>query len=628
MTHRLRPLQRTLCAALPLLALNSATAWAQTSTAFQPTVLHRFTDDTQTATLGRVPRVPPILGADGLLHGVTFLGGPLLGAFGMVTQGVAYRIDPNGQASYQSTLMGNPAGISTTMVLGSDGQIRAGTYQSNVNNTTGLGLGTSAFYAFLTGAPSLLFQPTLAPQGQLSIDELDQVYIGIDKAIVSCSNGLTAPLLRLNPDNTETKVIDFCHHAQTSGSEQLHPKGSTPVASVWSKADQALYVVTAVDARGVYDSTASADNNGRSVGTLVKISKATLDAGAANNGLVPAEGIEVLHTFLRNRDGQPTAKGGRLTGLVEAGQWLYGTSYANPITSAPDHSEAYSGTVWRVKKGDPSSFTVVHRFRADQANATDGTPNADGGTPHGPLVVAADGNIYGTTRLDGTVVSTTAGLNTPVGAGTLYRIKVGQQADRSDDTYEVLHRFNFGTEGGHPSGLSLGLTSNGIQKVYGANAYGGANEAVSTTGSPAGNGTVFSFDVPVPVNFSTALAASVGSATVGQTITLSWVTENATSCTASGDNGSTWSGAQQVSGNQVQLSAALSKVGVNTFTLRCENSVSGLATEQTVSVNVAASTTTGGSGGGGGGAVGWGGLLAGLSLWAFQSRRRANGRSA
>jgi hypothetical protein len=83
-----------------------------------------------------------------------------------------------------------------------------------------------------------------------------------------------------------------------------------------------------------------------------------------------------------------------------------------------------------------------------------------------------------------------------------------------------------------------------------------------------------------------------------------------------------------VSGNQVQLNAALSKVGVNTFTLRCENSVSGLAAEQTVSVNVAASATTGGSGGGGGGAVGWGGLLAGLSLWAFQTRRRANGRRA
>ncbi|MFY9476206.1 MAG: hypothetical protein WAQ08_00810 [Aquabacterium sp.] len=106
------------------------------------------------------------------------------------------------------------------------------------------------------------------------------------------------------------------------------------------------------------------------------------------------------------------------------------------------------------------------------------------------------------------------------------------------------------------------------------------------------------------------------------------VAENATSCTASGDNGSTWSGTQQASGNQVQINTALSKVGVNTFTLRCENSASELATEQTVSVNVAASTTTGGSGGGGGGAVGWGGLLAGLSLWAFQSRRRANGRSA
>lgn len=624
MNHRLRPLQRALCAALPLLALQGTSAWAQTSTVFQPTVLHRFTGTTDANALGGLPEVPPLLGTDGLLHGMTRTGG---GASGFVAQGTAYRVDPTGLLPYQFNLMGTLGITTSTMVLGSDGTIYAGTAASNTN--AAFPFGAPAYFKLQAGVPSLLSLPTVGPRGQLAIDEQDNVYLGIDSAIITCSSNSRGPLWRMSPDGTQTKVMDFCDYAVTSGANQLHPKGGNAVASVWSKADQALYVVTAVDARGVFDATATSDNSGRSVGTLVKISKAALDAGVANNGAIDEGNVELLHTFLRNRDGQPTAKGGRLTGLVEAGQWLYGTSYANPVTAGADNSVSYSGTVWRVKKGDPSSFTVVHRFRSDQATAPDTTATADGGTPHGPLVVAADGNIYGTTYLDGSLVNVSGSVTTPVGAGTLYRIRVGQQADRSDDVYEVLHRFDFGTEGGRPSGLSLGRISNGIQKLYGANGTGGSGEAiVVATQSAPGSGTLFSFDVPVPVSFTTPLAVSAPSARVGDSITLTWAVENASTCAASGDNGSTWTGTQQVSGNQVSLNTTLSKVGVNTFTLRCENTGTGLSAEQTVSVTVAAASTASSGGGGGGGALGLGWLLAVLPLGAAQLRRRFIGTRA
>ena len=43
----------------------------------------------------------------------------------------------------------------------------------------------------------------------------------------------------------------------------------------------------------------------------------------------------------------------------------------------------------------------------------------------------------------------------------LDRIKLGKAADRTDDSYEVLHRFDLGTEGGTLAGLSLGAVSGG-----------------------------------------------------------------------------------------------------------------------------------------------------------------------
>lgn len=616
-----RPLLKALALALPLLALHGAHAQTAATPSFKPTVLHRFTAN-DAAKPGTLPEYPPIVGRDGMLYGTTRTGGPSL-TF-VLSQGLVYKVDPSGGTPFSSQLFGNISISNTNLVLASDGTIFGGTTTSNVNNTLPFG-STPAAFTIKNGTPALWFQPSRGVRGQISLDDANNLYVGSGDSVTECSATLRMPLMRLNADGTETKVLDFCNFATGTGLAQLQPKGGLPVATVWSKADQALYVMTSVAARGVFDATNSADNAGRAVGTLVRISKAALDTGAAGGGAIPADQVQLLHTFLRERDGEPTAAGGRLNGMVEAGEWLYGTTFSNPPTAGSQHSELYGGTVWRVKKTDPASFAVVHRFRSTATQAHDDTAQADGTTPYGTLVLAADGNIYGTTSRDGRTINVTRGTRTAVGAGTLFRIVPGTQANRSDDKLEILHRFDLATEGGRPVGLSAGPVKAGVQRLYGANSYGGSGETVTTASlSLTGAGTVFAVDIPLPTAaFTTAFSASATTAKVGDRITLSWATSNTARCTASGDNGSLFSGAQQTTASALPLTAALSKVGANTFILSCDSLNDGPAIQQTVTVTVEALPPP--SSGGGSLAAALLAPLAGLAGLGLRgrSRRRA-----
>lgn len=616
-----RPLLKALALALPLLALHGAQAQTTTSP-FKPKVLHRFSTTDANAP-GSLPEFPPIVGQDGMLYGTTRIGGPLLNT--VLPQGVAYRIDPaSSTPSYTAKLLGDIAMPTTNLVLASDGTIYGGTGTSNVNNTSQFGV-TPAAYTIKAGTPAVWFQPSNGPRGQIAIDDQNRLFVGGANTVTTCSATARTPLWRLNPDGTETKVLDFCNFATGEGLTQLQPKGGMPVSTLWSKADQALYVLTWNQARGVFDATNTADSAGRSFGTLVKISKAALDAGAAAGGVMAADQVQVLHTFLRQRDGEPTASGGRMTGMVEAGDWIYGISYSNPITGGVVNSEIYGGTLWRVKKSEPGSFAIVHRFRDTAEQAKDNTPQADGNTPSGSLVLAADGNIYGTTSRDGSTINVLRTTRTAIGAGTLYRVVPGTRADRTDDKYEVLHRFDLATDGGRPLGLSAGPVKAGVQRLYGATSYGGNGETVDVNNlSVGGNGTVFSIDLTLPTaSFTTTLAASATTAKVGDRITLSWATSNTARCTASGDNGSLFSGAQQTTASALPLTAALSKVGANTFILSCDSLNDGPAIQQTVTVTVEALPAP--SSGGGSLAAALLAPLAGLAGLGLRgrSRRRA-----
>jgi len=167
----------------------------------------------------------------------------------------------------------------------------------------------------------------------------------------------------------------------------------------------------------------------------------------------------------------------------------------------------------------------------------------------------------------------------------------------------------------------------GVQKLYGANRFGGASgDAVGAAAmSSSGNGTLFSIDIPLPTaSFTTSLTASATSATVGGRVNLSWATKGAQSCTASGD----WTGAQQLTASQVSVSVA--KAGDNQFTLSCTSDNDGPAVTSSVTVQGQAvqpepqAPAPGGSGGGGGPLSAW--LLAPLAALALARVRRQKRR--
>jgi hypothetical protein len=85
------------------------------------------------------------------------------------------------------------------------------------------------------------------------------------------------------------------------------------------------------------------------------------------------------------------------------------------------------------------------------------------------------------------------------------------------------------------------------------------------------------------------LTSDVASVASGGTANLTWTSQNATTCSASGG----WTGSQQISGT-VKTAAITT---ATTYTLSC-NGVGG-TTSKSVTVNVDAPSQTGGGGGGG-----------------------------
>jgi uncharacterized repeat protein (TIGR03803 family) len=148
---------------------------------------------------------------------------------------------------------------------------------------------------------------------------------------------------------------------------------------------------------------------------------------------------------------------GSLFSLIDGGDGnLYGTTSGDGSPSATCPQGC--GTVFKVASS--GVITVLYSF---------GASPVDGQNPSGALVLASDGNFYGTTSAGG---SANANCKVANGCGTLYRITPG-------GTETLL--YSFGTspsDGIRPSGALL-QTSDG--SLYGTTIAGG----------PADSGTVF-----------------------------------------------------------------------------------------------------------------------------------------
>jgi len=124
--------------------------------------------------------------------------------------------------------------------------------------------------------------------------------------------------------------------------------------------------------------------------------------------------------------------------------------------------------------------------------------------------------------------------------------------------------------------------------------------------SPATAGTYAVTVIPAPV---VTLTPSVTSVTSGGTVTLTWSSQNATSCTASGGSG--WSGDESPSGGTLTTSAL---TATTTFSLSCTGGGGTASASATVTVTAPSS----GGKSGGGGSFDIASILALLSLLALR----------
>lgn len=300
-----------------------------------------------------------------------------------------------------------------------------------------------------------------------------------------------------------------------------------------------------------------------------------------------------LHTFTGPDGMNPVG------GLVLAADGnLYGTAeQGGPYVSGSPLGAGY-GTAF-VMATDGSGFQVFHNFD----NGGQGVE--DGFWPTGSLVQAADGNLYGFTFLGG---------NTGNGTGVFYRIVPKGAASTLQSIYEFqagdgnnpLHGRPFlggdgnfyltGSEGGaHGQGQVMQLSTTGAKAdVYdfGTNPGDGSVDEVenqpfeSTDGNlygPTGaggappQGTLYQVLTSLPPVI--ALTPSAGNVNTGDSVTLSWSTNNAFSksaqaCSAySSDN--SWTGAVAATGSAT-VKPVLAN-GIVTYSITCGGSESAVS---------------------------------------------------
>lgn len=229
------------------------------------------------------------------------------------------------------------------------------------------------------------------------------------------------------------------------------------------------------------------------------------------------------------------------------------------------------GTVFRITP--TGSLTVLHAFTG---------PTFGGASPLSEVTQDAAGNLYGTTEFGGF-------LN----QGTAWRINTSGQ-------FSLLHAFTGGALDGYRPYANL--------LVVGSDIYG-----VSFADSTAGAGAIFKLDQGtnnvLPVEFSVSATAIA----IGASATLTWSSPTATGCSTGG----AWTDTVAVSGT---LSVTPAAVGIYTYTLTCTDAAGVVRTAvAALQVNAPALQPVDAGGSGGGGALS---IPALLLLGALRFRRK------
>jgi uncharacterized repeat protein (TIGR03803 family) len=222
-------------------------------------------------------------------------------------------------------------------------------------------------------------------------------------------------LLRVAGAQTETMLYSF------AGTED----GGNPSSGV------------VADARGnLYGTTAK---GGLGFGTVYKITSVGAKSILYSFGTAISDGAYPSAGVVRDAKGN-----------------LYGT--------APYGGSARNGTVYKVTPAGKE--TTLYNF----------TGGSDGGNPAGPVVLDAQGNLYGTTNVGGNLSACNGG-----GCGTVFELS-------SQGVLTVLHSFSGNPDGENPAEA---LVFDAAGNLYGTTPYGGAfGYGTVFEVTPGGNETV------------------------------------------------------------------------------------------------------------------------------------------
>jgi uncharacterized repeat protein (TIGR03803 family) len=389
------------------------------ASAAQESLLYSF--GTGGSTEGFVPYGSLVQGSDGNFYGTTNSGG------GLLNNGTVFRVTPGGVETVLHSF--NEPGSATYgadgylpvagLILASDGNFYGTTEMGGPSNSVG-GTGTvfrisatdnyaeTVLYYFTGDGGVPGSKDGAHPEAGL-IEGSDGNFYGTTFLGGTYNQGT---VFKVTPSGNETVLYSF--QGNVSGSTD----GAQPQAGVIFGRDGNLY------------------------GT-------TYQGGTHNLGTVfqlTPSGIEtVLHSFAKaiggaSDGGYPTA------GLVQGNDGnFYGTTSVGGATNG--------GTVYRITPGGEE--TVIYSFSEAQ-NSTDGYGPAAG------LILASDGNFYGTTK-DG-------GVDDP---GTVFKIT-------PDGVETVVHSFlNGTTDGQFPQGGVLqAADGNFYGTTLSGGAYGGGAGAV------------------------------------------------------------------------------------------------------------------------------------------------------
>lgn len=332
----------------------------------------------------------------------------------------------------------------------------------------------------------------------------------------------------------------------------------------------------------------------------------TLRGGTNDKGTVfrvsTGGDFSILHSF----DGQngENPEGALVLGADGS---LYGTTLQG--------GSGNRGVVFKITT--TGTLTALYSFPSLSAfNSQGQATNATGANPRAGLLLAADGNFYGTAYQGGTAGFGTVYRMTPAGAVNVVHTFTGPSfggafplsevtQDAAGNLYGTTEFGGFINQGAawriSPAGqfrLLHAFTGGALDGykpyanllVAGSDIYG-----VSFADSTAGAGALFKLDQGVNGVLPVELSVSVTAIAYGGSATLTWSSPTAASCATSGD----WADAVGISGT---LSVTPASVGIYNYRLTCTDGAGVVRTAfAALQVNAPAlqSVDAGSSGGGG-----------------------------